>query len=220
MFKLKSIILLSGLMLLCGCFEVIEEVTYKDSESGTYLMTLNASQSKTKLQALMNMDSFMGTKIPQRHDIYRYCSLASLAAGKIKGVSAANYTVDFDKFIFTFTFNFDNTETLNQAINAAAQATASKDNLPYYNVFAFHNQTFQRHQTPNDSIAQLAKDKQDQLKLISGAKATSIYRFAKPVSKISNTHAKISKNKKAVMLQQQITDILTNPALFTNTITF
>ena len=205
---------------LCGCFETIEEVTYTDSQSGTYLLTLNCSKSKSRLKALVKLDTFMGLNIPKQWEVSNYFNTASLAVEKVPGISQVNYTEDYTNFIFTFTFKFDKTETLNKAINAAAVSITNKSNLPYYNVFNSSEETFQRNKTPNDSMARLAKKSSQHLKLISGAKATAIYRFHKPVKKVSNSKAVISKNGKAVMLQQDLPKIITDPALFTNTITF
>lgn len=220
MLKLRVLLLILGSVSLTGCFEVIEEVTYKDAESGTYELTLNCSQSKTRLKALAKLDTFMGLDIPKDYQIYAYAAQAEAAVKSIPGTSNINSQIDFENFILRFTFSFDKTETLNKAINAAAKNITEKSNLPYYNVFASSANSFERHETPNDSISSLIRAEKDKLKLIEGAKATSIYRFPKPVKKVSNAKAKISKNAKAVMLQQSISDIMLNPSLFTNTITF
>jgi hypothetical protein len=220
MLKLKIPFCLTALLLLSSCFEVIEEVTYKNVEGGTYLVTVNCSQSKTKLGALMKLDTFMGLDIPTSYEVSRYFDQAVSAVKKFPGISNVRRTEDFENFIFTFSMDFDKTETLNKAINAAAVCVTRKSNLPYYNVFGMGNDTFQRNQTPNDSIAGIIKKNEDKLKLISGAKAISIYRFTKTVGKVSNPKATVAKNKKAVMLQQSVSDILLNPSLFSNTITF
>ncbi len=212
--------LLFSALMLTGCFEVIEEVTYADEESGTYLLTMNCSQSKTRLKGLMKLDTFMGLNIPKQYEVSNYFSTASKAVAKIPGITAVDYNTDYNNFIFTFTFKFDKTENLNKAINAAAKSVTNKSSLPYYNVFAFSNNTFERHKTPNDSLSQVIKASKDQLNLISGAKATSIYRFQKEVAKSSNSKAVLSKNKKAVMLKADIINILLDPAQFANTITF
>jgi hypothetical protein len=217
--RFKFLLLTLGTLLLSGCFEVIEEVTYKSTESGTYLMTVNCSKSRTRLNALMKLDTFMGVNIPSTYEVSDYFRKAHAAVSKVPGISKSDYTTDYQNYIFTFTFTFDKTETMNKAINAAAQSVTQKSALPYYNVFAFKQNTFQRHKTPNDSLAKIAKVRKGQLQLISGARATSIYRFTQPVAKTSNSKAILSKDRKAVMLKQDITDILLNPSLFANTIT-
>jgi hypothetical protein len=219
-YKTKLILLLAGCLCLTGCFELIEEVSYSDAEAGTYLLTLNCSKSKSRLKALIKLDTFMNMNIPSEGEVRRHFQLAHDAVSKVPGITAADYTIDDENFIFTFSFKFDKTESMNKAINNAAMAVTNKSVLPYYNVFSYHNDTFVRRKTPNDSAAQQIKNSQQHLKLITGSKVTSIYRFQKQVLKSSNTKAAISKNKKAVMLQYDLPKILLDPSLFTNTITF
>jgi hypothetical protein len=221
MLKSRGLLLLVlGSVMLTGCFEVIEEVTYKNTESGTYLLTMNCSQSKSRLKALAKLDTFMGLDIPTIDQVSSYTDKALAAVRTVKGVSAADYQFDTENFIIRFSFEFDKTETLNAAINAAAKSVTEKSSLPYYNVFASSANGFERHQTPNDSISALIRAEKDKLKLIAGARATSIYRFPRTVKKTGNAKAMISRNGKAVMLKQNVSDIMLDPSLFTNTITF
>lgn len=211
--------ILSLAILLSGCFEMVEEVTYKDASSGEYMLTMNCSKSKGKLKALMALDSFLGVKVPSQARINAYFNAISNAAKKTQGISKVHTTRDFENFIFTFSCTFDKTENLNKAINEAAKTISRKKTPPYLNVFSMSSTAFTRHQTPSDSLAKLARSNPN-LKLLAGATAVSIYRFAKEIKSVSNPQAKISPNKKAVMLKHDITDIISTPSLFTNTITF
>lgn len=206
-------------ILLSGCFEMVEEVTYKDASSGDYMLTMNCSKSKTRLKTLMTLDSFLGVKIPNQARINAYFNAAVNAIKKTEGITKVTSTRDFENFIFTVSFTFDKTEHLDKAINEAAKACTRKKTLPYFNVFGMSSTAFTRYQTPGDSMAKRAKNNPN-LKLLAGATVVSIYRFPKEVKSVSNSKAKISPNKKAVMLKQDIIDIISTPSIFTNTITF
>lgn len=205
---------------LSGCFEIVEEVNYKDKESGVYMLTVNCSKSKLKLKTISKLDSFLGAKIPKEAEIRESFGLAQDAIAATKGISNVNQTMDFENYIATLTFSFDNTEHLNEALNNAAQTSSKKNPLPYTNVFSFKNNVFMRHKTPDDSLNDLSKIKSSQLSLIGDATITSIYRFANEIIKTTNKKALVSKNKKAVMLKQSISDVILHPELFINTITF
>jgi hypothetical protein len=211
-----------GLVLLCfsSCFEIIEEVNYNNSESGSYLLTANFSKSKLRLKSLMKMDTFMGAKIPREYEINSYIYAAEEAIKKVPGISQVQYHTDYENYIFTCSFDFDSTANLNKALNIVSKEVSTNKNFPYWNIFSSTEQSFVRNKTPDDSISAILAERKKLLELIPDASMTSIYRFQKEVKSISNPKAMISKNKKAVMLKQNVTEILLNPIIFTNTINF
>lgn len=182
-------------------------------------MTLNCSQSKIKLKNIMSLDSFMGLDIPDVSRIKEDIAKAKTLLAGIDGIHNVMTSSDFENFIFTVKFNFDSTVSLNRALNAIAKVEGSRNPLPYYEIYDKSQQQFTRHKVPDDS-ASIQAAKTGKLGLISGATATSIYRFPHIVKSNSNPKAQISKNKMAVMLKQSVTDIIKQPALFSNTILF
>ncbi len=214
--------LFTGLLclLLSGCFEIIEEVSYKGKDNGTFSLTANCSKSKTRLKTLIKLDTFMGVKIPRNYEIDGYIYNATQAIRTTPGTSNVNSNMDMENFILTLTFDFDKTETLNKALNNAANTINRHKDLAYMNVFSFDNTTFTRNQIPAKGTANTDTVRTAALKLISDASITSIYRFTTEVKTTSNKKALISKNKKAVMLKQNVADIVIKPELFTNSITF
>ena len=217
--KLKTLLLIVPLVFFSSCFEFIEEITYTDSEKGNCLMTLNCSQSKIKLKNIMSLDSFMGLDIPDVSRIKDDIAKAKTILAGIEGIHNVMSSSDFENFIFTVKFNFDSTASLNRALNAIAKVESSKHPLPYYNIYDKSQQQFTRHKVPDDSASSQAI-KTGRLGLISGATATSIYRFPQAVKSTSNPKALISKNTLAVMLKQPVVDIIKQPAIFSNTILF
>ena len=203
---------------LSSCFDIIEDVTFEDANKGKYMLIANLSQSKMKLKTILKLDTFMGVNIPSETEIKQTIARVETAIKNTSGVSNFTKTVDFENFIFNVSFQFDKTETLNKALNNAALASSNKNKLPYWNIFSFSNNQFDRNKTPNDSLAKLAAKDKGKLSLISGANITSVYKFYTEVKSVSNSKASVSKNKKAVMLKQSIKDIILNPSLFANTI--
>ncbi|HEY1045491.1 MAG TPA: hypothetical protein VGF79_03565 [Bacteroidia bacterium] len=202
---------------LSSCFEFIEEVTYNDDQSGVCQLTINGSQSQSKLDALFNMDSFLGVKIPNRDQINREIDVAIKALEESKGINNINHHLDFHNYIFNIKFSFDSTHHLNEALNNVSKAVARKNSLPEYTVYSFKDNLFQRLTSEGDSIVK-AQGLKKRVNMLEGATATSIYRFHKTVKSVSNKQAKISKSGKAVMLKMKITDIINNHELFANTI--
>jgi hypothetical protein len=105
---------------------------------------------------------------------------------------------------------------LNKAIHNALETSSDKIKFPYIQVFAKKNQEFQRINTPGDSLIQASS--KAGLGVFNNAKVTCIYRFKQDVVSSNNSLSKISQNKKAVMVQYKLTDLIKNPNLFKTSI--
>lgn len=202
---------------LSSCFEFIEEVTYKDEQSGICQLTINGSQSKTRLDAIFRMDTFLGAKIPNKEQINSEIDLALKTLGESKGISEITHHLDFQNYIFNIKFSFDSTHHLNEALNNVSKAVSRKNSLPEYTVYSFKDNLFRRLTSEGDSIIR-AQGLKKRANMLEGATATSIYRFHKNVVSVSNKKAQVSKSGKAVMLKMKITDIINNHEVFANTI--
>jgi hypothetical protein len=55
--------------ILSSCFEVIEEIAIKNDGTGDVVLTINLSQSKTKVASVMLLDSVQGYKVPSKQKI-------------------------------------------------------------------------------------------------------------------------------------------------------
>ncbi len=216
----KILILCIALFSFSSCFEIVEEVNINSQNGGTYILTANFSKSKLRLHSLMKLDTFMGAKIPRQYELNEYINKAEKAIKETPGVSLVSKTVDFENFIFTIRFDFDKTATLNNALNNAARNISPEKELAFQSIFGSTLNIFIRNKIPDDSLAAKLNIYNKHLELIQGASIRSIYRFPKEVKGVSNSSALVSKNKKAVMLKQNIPDIILHPILFTNTINF
>lgn len=72
-YKLLSFIVL--IPFLSSCFEVIEEIALKNDGTGDVVLTINLSQSKTKVASVMLLDSVQGYKVPSKQKIQQEYSL-------------------------------------------------------------------------------------------------------------------------------------------------
>lgn len=203
---------------LCSCFEYIEEITYTNDQSGKITLTLNCNRSKSKLDALMKLDTFMGYRIPNTQVIEGEILTALSALNNTKGISHVNISRNYTDYIFVLTANFDSTHHLNEALNNVSRAIGRKNDLPEYDLFTHSNHRFERLMVSNDSLIESSNIRK-RAGMFDGATATAIYRFPRAVKAVSNQRAMVSKSGKAVMLKTDIKDLIKKPNLFANSIT-
>lgn len=209
-----------SLILICfsSCFEYIEEITYNDEQSGTCVFTVNCSQSKDRLNTVFKLDTFMGYHLPNKSDISLKFHEAYKLLGSYQGIKTLYYNLDFNNYIGEIKFSFDSTKHLNAALENLAKHFDRSGQLTTFDMFSFNKNSFERIMMPPDSSFKIHKP--NKLKIFGDAKVTSIYKFQKIVKSSSNANAKISKNKKAVMLKTTVKELIKNPNTFSNTIQF
>lgn len=218
---LKLLTALSICVVLTGCFEVIEEVNLNADGSGSLSYTVNFSQSKTKINSALLLDSINGFKIPDEQQVNAKIDEVLNKLKKVEGLSQVKATRNFDDYIFTFSCNFSDVEKLNNASKYLNDTYGLKDKeMATASHFTFNNQTntFKRR---GDYKSKADPDVVDSEMLSSLEKAefTSIYRFSTEVKSVSNSDAKISPNRKAVMLKHKAMDVATGKETIENTIT-
>ncbi|WP_282053859.1 hypothetical protein [Maribacter luteus] len=183
-----------------GCFDILEEIQLNKDGSGTIMVTLNMSKSKTKLASLMLLDSVNGHKIPSEDDINEFFKDAIYHLEKTPGISNIKKTKDFSNYVFTLSCDFNSVENVNIIFKDLIKnkGTNNYTNLSY-NPSAHY---FKRHFTQEELIKKsFYKLKSEDRKVFDGASYTCIYRFQDKVKAVSNTDAKIAPNKGAVFLK-------------------
>lgn len=211
--------LLIILAVLCsGCFEVVEEVIINDDGSGQIIMTVNMSQSKTKMKSIMLMDSINDYKVPSVEDIKENMSKMVAEIESIPGVSGVSRTMDFEEFIFSVTCDFDNVDVLNSVI-AHFSTDGEKRALENNKQFAYDNsgKVFKRNYHYN-LAEEIEKVKQRDREVLEEASVTTIYRFESTIASAENKDSKIAGNKKAVMLRVAVPDLIQNNKNIKNSI--
>ncbi|WP_133228524.1 hypothetical protein [Sphingobacterium corticibacter] len=198
----RLLILLLVSVLLSGCFDVVEEVTMHNNGAGTIKATMNLSKSKIKVASLMKLDKVDGIKIPKQADIRAEMATIVSILQKTPGISNVQHSLDFTNFIGTLSCNFTSVEALNTFTR-----TLSKQldvDMNGYSSFTYQPKTgvFERKSNPNpEAKKKLESLSPESKKSFSDAYYSAIYRFDRPINSVSNSHAKISSNKKATMLK-------------------
>jgi hypothetical protein len=209
------------LCLICftSCFEIIEQVFVKADGSGNFQLVLNLSKSKTKLNSIMKMKTINGHNVPSEQEIRNKIAEIEKATAKTAGISHVKTSMDFDNYIATITCNFSKVNQLNGIIKSVSEIDNKKNKLieksydydAVANIFGRLNKVSLKKDYNKMSNA----DKE----IFNTANYTAIYKFDNMVSAVSNKDAKISPSKKAVMLQQNVLDVITEKKSIENKIT-
>lgn len=213
------IILLFVCISLSSCFQVLEEINLGNDGSGTMSITLNLSESKTKVASILSMKTFNGRKVPTKEEIRQSVDKIADDLKKTSGISNVKKSVDFTNYIVVISFKFNNLTAVNSfsekilkvyKINVAnaAQYTYSKASKTFSKTYRSHPETKKSYEKLNQT------DKS----VFENAEYTSIYRFASTVKNQTNKKAKLSVSGKAIMQKTSVQDILHTQVNISNTI--
>ncbi len=211
----NKILLFITILSLSSCFEIVEEITMNDDGSGNILMTLNFSRSKSKIKSILLMDSINGYKVPSRYEVETRITDLKNQLTNIKGVSNVKVKSNFEDYIFNISCNFTNTNILNEIITHFNKNKSQELNKQFsYNK---NTKTFKR--TYNYNLSEEVKkiSKKDR-EVFTDASITTIYRFQSLIIYSKNKKARISKNRKAIMLRVDVNNLLANKENIKNTI--
>lgn len=218
--KLRSVLLLLCLpILFSSCFEIIEEISLRHDGSGDMTITINLSQSKTKVASVMMMDSINGYKVPSRQIIQKEINLAVARLKKMPGITNVKSTTDFTNYIGTISFSFKDAANINNITRDILQA--QKINTTNVSTYGYSKATatFSRdYKYYTSAKTEFNKLKQQDREIFKTATYTSIYRFPYAISKHSNPLAKVSKSRKAVMQTCNVMDLINGKVSVSNQI--
>lgn len=204
--KFTQYLLLAGALTLCSsCFEILEEINLNPDGSGTMLVTFNLSKSKTKLASIMLLDSVNGHRVPSKEDVNTALLDAENHLKSINGITNIIKTADYQNYIFTISCNFDKVASLDAVFQELIRQQNKKEQTNFSTTnFSYHKDThnFQRYFSYDAALKKaFYKLKGEDRKIFEDASYTSIYRFKEAVESVSNSKAKVSPNKKAVLLK-------------------
>jgi hypothetical protein len=202
-----------------SCFEVIEEISMKNDGTGDVVLTINLSQSKTKVASVMLLDSVQGYKVPSRQKIQQELNEAVAYLKKSEGISNVKSSSDFNNYIATISFSFKDVSNINNITkNILAQQKIKATNTSSYS-YNKATKTFSRKYQPvGTAKTEFNKLKAKDKAVFNGATYTSIYRFESLVTSSINPSSNVSKSKKAVMLKSSIMDLINGKINVSNTI--
>ena len=215
----KLLLFIFLIPVLSSCFEVIEEISMKNDGTGDVTLTINLSQSKTKVASVMLLDSVQGYKVPSKQKIQQELNEAVSYLRKSEGISNVKSTSDFNNYIATISFSFKDVSNINNITkNILARQKIKATNTSSY-TYNKATKTFSRkYQAIGTAKTEFNKLKAKDKAVFNGATYTSIYRFESVVTSSSNPASNVSKSKKAVMLKSSITDLINGNINVSNTI--
>lgn len=217
--KIVPLLLLLSSSLFVSCFDFIEEITISENGSGSIKAILNVSQSKTQMATLLKLDQVAGNKIPSESQIRQKTQEVVQILENAKGISNVEYTLDFTNYIATLSCDFATMEDLNHFNATLAKhfkSTFSK-NIAYS--YDRQNQLVSKEFTYDPSYVKvLEKFNQNDIAALKKANYTQVLKFDKQVEGTTHPLAKISSNKKAVLLQVSVVDFIQGTTSLSNTI--
>ncbi|WP_131536924.1 hypothetical protein [Pedobacter nototheniae] len=204
---------------LSSCFQVIEEITMRNDGTGDVVLTINLSQSKTKVASVMLLDSVQGYKVPSKQKIQQELNEAVVYLRKSEGISNVKSTTDFNNYIATISFSFKDVSNINNITkNILTQHKIKATNSSSYSYNKATGLFSRKYQAAGTAKTEFNKLKSQDKAVFNTASYTSIYRFDKFVETVSNPAANISKSKKAVMLKSSIMDLINGKTNVSNQI--
>ncbi len=216
--RITYLILFSCLLIFQSCFEIVEEVFLKNDGTGNFQLTLNLSKSKTKLSSILQMKTINGHDVPTKNQIKNKITTVENAFAKTDGISNVKTTTDFDNYIFAISGNFKNITQLNNAVkNIIDKGNLDKrfiEKSYAYDATAKKFERLNKISLKEDYKKMSNADKE----IFADAYYTAIYKFESAVNTTSNSDAKISGSKKAVMLRLNALDVVTNKKSIENKI--
>ncbi len=204
---------------LTSCFDVVEEINMKSNGSGSIQGTLNLSKSKTKVASLMKLDKIDGIQIPNQAEIRKEMAVIVNLLKNTPGISNVKQRLDFENYIAIISCDFQNVQALNAYTNTLSKHFKAKINS--YSSYSYDagTKTLKRnYKHSTEGKKEFEKLRPENRQSFGQAFYTSIYRFENLVAKQQNNLAKVSPNKKAVMLKVNIPDLINGKVDLTNTI--
>lgn len=205
--------------LMTSCIEIIDDLQLNEDGSGTLKYNVNLSASKVKLNSYLALDSLDGKKVPSKLEI------SSKLNGWVEdlklqpGIKSVNLESDFTQFIFKLKVEFTKIQDLENGIKKVIQKNDKNSKIKDldHNWLSFSENQWIR-KSPNIYENRAKNLKSEEIKLLKEGSYTSIVRFSKEVNQSSCSSAKISKNRKAVMVRANAYQLILNHNLLDQTI--
>ncbi len=209
---------LCSTLLLQGCFDIVEQLTLRRDGSGSFKLVLNLSRSRSKVQSILRMKTVNGRTVPSKAEIRQELTTLENILRSTPGISQVKSTLDFDNCISSIECRFSAVEQLNAAaLKAAQQRQWQQKGLQQLYAFRPGAGLFTR-KAPFSLEKNYRELSNADREVLTNAGYTGIFRFEQEVKSLSNAKSRLSADKKAVMLQQPLTDIITGKQTIDNTI--
>ena len=202
-----------------SCLEIIDDIKLNIDGSGTIKYTLNLSESKTKVNSILALDSLDGKKMPDLIKIKAKINEFEKLLRLEKGISNIHLEKDYENFMFRLSCDFKSISILQNSLKKVLNQINDENLTPKsnFNWLGWNENKLER-EIPEISKNQLKKVPKKDLEKLRKGKYICITRFENEIISLSNPKAKLSKNKKAVMMLASPHDILFKPNSFHNLI--
>lgn len=212
---------LLGLLLCTSCFEITEEIELAEDGSGTFRLTINASESKRNLANYMKLDEVEGVRIPSRLEIEQNLIKVKGLLGMVQGMEEVRLEKDFDNFVFKIAGAFNSVETFNRAIQQVALGF-DPGALPYLDnaKIEMNEHSVHRKFSLAGYVNVYHKLNSTGQFIMEEARVRSIMRLGRPIKKVSNPKAKISPSQTSVMLLATLAELSNAQISLDNKISF
>ena len=217
--KIKiSFFLIVVLFSLSSCFQFIEEISLNALGGGTMKLTLNMSQSKSKLASIMLLDSINNRKVPSQKDIQNYLTESVDFLKKSDGISNVKKSTDFSNYILSVSFDFTDVSKINGLTKKMMEK--QKTQVPLYSyTYNKTSQVFSRNYQPSAKLkTEFNKLPGKDQTIFNTATFVSIQRFSKNITSNQNQTVKVSASGKAAMQQVKAMDLINGRANLNNAI--
>jgi len=211
--KFSTLYVILLLFLFGSCVEIIEDLTVNKDGSGSLKFTVNLSASATKLNGILALDSLNGKRVPSKQEIEEKINHYKLNLAQKEGIQKVLATIDFETYIVKLIIDFEQLNSLQKAVLTLAEEEGVKDLEKWKNneILSYSNRLFTKKALP---FLEVASDKiklEDKDKLKEG-KYISILRFEDEVVSVSHPKAKVSSNRKNVMIPFNPAALLRDPS--------
>ncbi|WP_128755213.1 hypothetical protein [Aquimarina sediminis] len=217
--QIAKLLTVIALLSLTSCFEVLEEVNVNKDGSGDFTLTINLSQSKSKIKSIMLLDSINGHKVPSKEDLKEGMIEVVNYLKNSEGIYNITKKEDYENYVFSVSCSFKNIKSINNLTKEVLNKQKVK--IGSYNSYKYDNissEFIKKYSYDPELLRQYNKLSNDNKKIFENASYTSIYRFEKEIRSVSNTATKVSKSKKATMHRVNAIDLINGKATLTTKI--
>jgi len=218
--KIKLFFVVTSLLLLTSCFDILDKVNVKADGSGEYSLILNASKSKTRLASISKMETINGKKVPKRPEIEAKINEAARIFKATPGISNVKTSMDFDNYIIRLSCHFSKIENINAGLEQLKARNIIGKMIPtqiYSQNLAkkiFIRNKVNTFKSDYDKMSKADKE------IFNDARYISVLQFENTVKSQSNAAYSLSPNKKAVKLEANIIDLIIQKKQLQNNILF
>jgi hypothetical protein len=215
----KFILLSILIFVFASCIEINDDLKINSDGSGTFKYVINLSESKTKVNTILSLDSLDGKKVPSIEEIKEIIAEYKTKVSSKNGISNVVVESDFTNFILRFSCDFNDVMSLQKAIREIA---IEKDKKQEYKEFNHIWLDFQGNKlvrsVPTLTTETIQKLKKEDSEALKNGKYTSVTRFDKEIERCENPKATISKNGTACMIKTNPYSLMKNLEILENTI--